>query len=79
LLIDDPVSESWDEVGFVALCLRRFDELLGLDGGEQLLDYLIFGPERPDPWPEMVDQFTASNAREWLSRLYARSGHILRK
>jgi hypothetical protein len=78
-LIDDPVSGNWDEVGFVSLCLKRVDEFFGLDPDEQLLNYLVRGPDRPNPWLKMQNQFHARNAREWLPRLFERSGHILRK
>ena len=78
-LIDDPILKSWDEVGFVNLCLARFDEFFGLDPYEHLLDYLMHGGERPNQWLEMQRHFTSRNAQEWLPRLYARSGHLLKQ
>jgi len=77
LLIDDPICRDYAELGFVHAVSKHFDELAGLEEFDDFLDYLVFGSDRDSPWPRMQAEATSTNARQWLPRLFERSGHLL--
>lgn len=79
LLIDDPISRDFAELGFVHAVCRHFDELAGLEEFDDFLDCLVFGSDRESPWPRMQTEATSANAEQWLPRLFERSGHLLTK
>ena len=78
LLIDDPISHQYDELGFVHAISKHFDELAGLEEHANLLEHLVFGSDPESPWPTMHASATSENAKKWLPRLFKRSGSILR-
>lgn len=78
LLIDDPISREYDELGFVHAVTKHFDELAGLEEFDDFLGYLVFGPDSENPWPGMHAEATSTNARKWLPRLFERSGRLLK-
>lgn len=75
-LIDDSVSQEFDEMYLISMVTTVFDQALtGKEGHGGLLDYLISDDVEID-WNE-IQSGTEADAKERLPRLYAKYGHLL--